>query len=270
MVRLFYISIAAVFFSCGVDDINYDNPLDPTNPTYVGPTTSINSPLQGITYDEHSLVAEWQGNKEGMTYRTKIDDNNWSHQLEEENWYPYEFMLLEYLDEGSHTFLVQGRYVSGDLQAQPDSVSFTIDAVSGPALRIYQMYNSASVNQQISLDIYAEEVSNVAGAEIIINYDPTKILVDSWDIGPFMETANVDPLAFTDINNTSGETTLDIGVMGVFPDDVSGTGIIASLNITILAVGETQLTFDNQTTLRYDDNAVVNNVDLVQTIINIE
>lgn len=270
MKRLLYIGIAAIFISCGVDDINYDNPLDPENPAYEAPSTVISNPLQGITYDEHSLVAEWQGNKEGMTYRTKLDDNNWSHQLGDETWYPYEFMPLEYLDEGTHAFLVQGRYVSGDLEPQPDSVAFTIDAVTGPALRIYRMYNTAAVNDQLALEIYAEEVSSIAGAEITINFDPSKVRVDGWEIGPFMETAGVDPLAFTEINNTSGETTLNIGVMGVFPDDVSGTGIIASLDITLLSVGETQLTFDNQTTLRYDDNAAVSNVELVRTIILVE
>ena len=85
-----------------------------------------------------------------------------------------------------------------------------------------------------------------------------------------METAGENPLAFTEIDSASGETTLDIGVMGVFPDDVSGTGIIASLDITLLSVGETQLTFGNQTTLRYDDNAAVSNVELVRTIILVE
>ncbi len=63
MKRLLYIGIAAIFISCGVDDINYDNPLDPENPVYEAPSTVISNPLQGITYDEHSLVAEWQGNK---------------------------------------------------------------------------------------------------------------------------------------------------------------------------------------------------------------
>ena len=263
MFRIYIILIALLLFSCGVDDVEYDNPLDPGNPDYEEPNTTISSPQQGITYYEHSFVAMWSGNKEDMSFRTKLDDDNWSHQLSDANWYSYEFMNLEYLDEGNHTFVVQGRYVSGDVEPQPDSVSFSINAVGGPALRFYHMQTTALVNDQITLDIYAEEVSNIAGAEIIIDFDPTMVRVDGWNIGQFMETAGVDPLSFTEIDNTGGEARLNIGVMGVNPDDVYGTGIIASLQLTLLATGQTELTFNNQTAFRDKDN---NEVDIVETV----
>ena len=56
---------------------------------------------------------------------------------------------------------------------------------------------------------------------------------------------------------------LNIGVMGVNPDDVYGTGIIASLQLTLLATGQTELTFNNQTAFRDKDN---NDVDIVETV----
>lgn len=262
--RNFFITGVILFFiSCGVDDIEYDNPLDPGNPDYEEPSTTISVPQQGLTYYEHSLVATWEGNKEDMTFRTKLDDGDWSHQLGDADWYPYDFMNLEYLDEGQHTLVVQGRYISGDVEPQPDSVSFSINAVAGPALRFYHMQTRAQVNDQITLDIYAEEVSNIAGAEIIVDFDPTMVRVDGWNIGQFMETAGVDPLSFTDIDNPGGEARLDIGVMGVSPEYVYGTGIIASLQLTLLATGQTELTFNNQTAFRDRDN---NEVDIVETV----
>ena len=266
----FTIGVILLFISCGVDDVGYDNPLDPDNPVYEEPNTTIINPQPGITYYEHSFVAMWAGNKEDMSFRTKLDDGNWSHQLSDADWYPYEFMNLEYLDEGEHAFLVQGRYVSGDVEPQPDSVSFTINAVTGPALRMYHLHTTASVDDQITLDIYAEEVSNIAGAEIIIDFDPSMVRVDGWNIGQFMETAGVDPLSFTEIDNTGGEAILDIAVLGATPDDVSGTGIIASLEITLLAAGQTELTFNNQSTIRNKDNNEVDIVEAVKGIILIE
>ena len=259
----FTIGVILLFISCDVDDVEYENPLDPGNPEYEEPNTTISSPQQGLTYYEHSFVATWEGNKEDMTFRTKLDDGDWSYQLGDTDWYQYKFMNLEYLDEGEHAFLVQGRYISGDVEPQPDSVSFTINAVTGPALRFYHMETTASINDQITLDIYAEEVSNIDGAEIIIDFDPSMVRVDGWNIGQFMETAGVDPLSFTEIDNTGGEAILDIGVMGATLDDVSGTGIIASLEITLLATGQTELTFNNQSTLRDKDN---NDVDIVETV----
>ena len=270
MKRFGILGAVIFFFSCGVDDVEYDNPLDPGNPDYEEPNTTISSPQPGITYYEHSFVAMWAGNKEDMSFRTKLDDENWSHQLGDTDWYPYEFMNLEYLDEGNHTFVVQGRYVSGDVEPQPDSVSFTINAVTGPALRMYHFHTTASVDDQITLDIYAEEVSNIAGAEIIIDFDPSMVRVDGWNIGTFMETAGEDPLSFTEIDNNSGEAILDIGVMGATPDDVSGTGIIASLEITLLAAGQTELTFNNQSTLRDNDNNEVDILEMVKGIILVE
>jgi len=49
----------------------------------------------------------------------------------------------------------------------------------------------------------------------------------------------------------------------VNPDDVYGTGIIASLQLTLLATGQTELTFNNQTAFRDKDN---NEVDIVETV----
>ena len=277
MKRFGILGAVIFFFSCGVDDVEYDNPLDPGNPDYEEPNTTISSPQQGITYYEHSFVATWAGNKEDMSFRTKLDDGNWSHQLSDADWYAYEFMNLEYLDEGEHAFLVQGRYISGDVEPQPDSVTFSINAVTGPALRFYHMQTTASINDQITLDIYAEEVSNIAGAEIIVEFDTIKVRVDGWNIGTFMETAGQEPLSFWEIDTsfweidtTLGVTILDIGVMGATPDDVSGTGIIASLEITLLAAGETELTFNNQSTLRDNDNNEVVIVEMVKGIILVE
>jgi hypothetical protein len=118
--------------------------------------------------------------------------------------------------------------------------------------------------------MYAEEVSNIAGAEIIVDFDPSMVRVDGWNIGTFMETAGVDPLSFTEIDNNSGEATLDIAVLGATPDDVSGTGIIASLEITLLAAGQTELTFNNQSTIRDKDNNEVDIVEAVKGIILVE
>ena len=50
MFRIYIILIALLLFSCGVDDVEYDNPLDPGNPDYEEPNTTISSPQQGITY----------------------------------------------------------------------------------------------------------------------------------------------------------------------------------------------------------------------------
>ena len=78
---------------------------------------------------------------------------------------------LNYLDEGSHTFSVKGRYLSGYEEAVADSVSFIINAVTGPALRIAPLYKETTYGDLFSIDIMAEDLVNVAGVEVLLLFD---------------------------------------------------------------------------------------------------
>ncbi len=48
-------------------------------------------------------------------------------------------------------------------------VSFTIDAVTGPALRIYPLYQAVVPGTSCDIYLYIEEVENLAGMELYVS-----------------------------------------------------------------------------------------------------
>lgn len=235
--------------SCDVDPLVYENDLDPQNPTFTEPETII-KPVSTDKFQVNSFVIEWEGNISSMEFSHKLDQKNWS------DWDIQTSTTLNYLDEGSHVFLVQGRYLSGYIEATPDSLTFITDAVTGPALRFEPMYKEVVNSEPFSIDIMAEDLSNVAGVEVFILFDPSVLAYQSIDKGEFFERAQGQVLEITKLK-ADNLLQIDIGAFNGTKSAVSGSGIIATLNFTSLKLGQSSLSIQQESTLRDKDNNIL-------------
>ena len=71
--------------------------------------------------------------------------------------------------KGSHKFNIETE------QKVPVSISFTVDAITGPALRMYPLHQTVSVGSSCDIYIYIEEVENLVGIELDVSYNTAVI-----------------------------------------------------------------------------------------------
>jgi len=262
MYRLYYVGILFCFISCTVEDLAYENELDPQNPEFTEPETTI-KPVSSDNFSKSSFVVEWQGNISSMEFRHKLDQKDWS------GWDIQTSTTLNYLDEGSHLFLVEGRYLSGYVEATPDSLSFTTDAVTGPALRIAPLYKEAVNGDTVTIDIMAEDLSNVTGAEIFLLFDASVLAYKNIDKGEFFGRALGQVLEITKLK-TSNLLQIDIGAYsGTYPA-ASGSGVIATVHFNTLKVGQSPITLQQDSSLRDKDNNVLSTNILVNGLVDVK
>ena len=262
MYRFYLVGISFFLISCTVEDLAYENDLDPQNPEFTEPQTTI-KPVSSDNFAKSSFVIEWQGIISSMEFRYKLDEKEWS------NWDIQTSATLNYLDEGSHLFLVRGRYLSGYEEATPDSLPFSTDAVTGPALRIAPLYKETVNGDAFTVDIMAEDLSNVAGAEIFILFDASVLAYQSIDKGEFFGRAQGQVLEITKLK-TSNLLQIDIGAYnGTYPA-ASGSGVIATLHFNTLKVGQSALTLQQDSSLRDKDNNVLSTNILVNGLVDVK
>ena len=265
--RILIFFLPAIFLLSCAEDFAPDNPLDPENPEYIPPFVTItDGPQDGSTVSSSSVDFEWDGNEPAMIFRYRKNDESWS------DWVSSKSKTFNYLDEGGYTVSVQGQYTTGDT-SEVVSSSFTVDAVSGSAIRFYRLYTEASLGDQITLDIYAEEVVNLAGAEIVVEFDAESVYYQSVSPGDFFYLNGGEMLLFDTLTVDAGTGTLrlDAAVLGGEPEYVSGTGVMASLVFQANGTGETEISFNaGATTLRKANNDVIEIEDLVGGLVMIE
>ena len=96
-------------------------------------------------------------------------DTAWSE------WFIDTSVTLTYLNEGNYNFYVKSRLNLDTEEDIPGMVSFTIDAVTGPALRMYPLYQTVVPGSSCDIYIYVEEVENLAGMELYVSYNTAVI-----------------------------------------------------------------------------------------------
>ena len=231
-----------------------DNPLDPDNPDYVPPEVTILSPAEDDVIEESSIIFSWMGNETDMLYRFRLD-SVWS------DWDLSETITIDYIDEGVHGFAVQSSYITGDTSTI-ESISFTVDAVEGPALMFYPRRQVASQGSNIQFQILAEEVYDVAGAEFTILFDPTELQINSAAAGTAFGN-NGEVIFIADIDNSSGSLTISTAVWGENSPSFSGTSDIALIDVQVIKQGNLTISFDDSGIMKDPSN---NDITINETV----
>jgi len=255
--------LALLFLSCEKIEPDLDNPLDPDNPDYESPSISIIAgPADGVTVETSTVEFEWEGNDTASLYRYKFSDDSWT------DWTTQTSVVFDYLDEEQYNFQVQSSYPTGDTSSII-SISFTVDAVQGPALMFYPRRQFATVGDTVSFQILAEEVENLTATEFSIIYNTNQIEIVSIVEGT-MCSGWGESIFLSEINNTQGVVSIISALIGGEYPSVSGTGELAELKIRIISVGETSISFDGSEVLRNPDNVDIQINQIINGQINVQ
>ena len=124
-----------------------------------------------------------------------------------------------------------------------------------PALVIFPNEVNVNIEETFTVNVYALDVENVAGAYIKLDYDQNKLLLMAINPGTFFSDLQ-DPLYFTETEN-SGTIELYTIFLGADSTSVSGTGSFMSIVFSASAGGVSSLTYSPDCELADpDDNPI--------------
>lgn len=229
-----YISLyifSLILFSCSEPEDLEDNVLDPGGEEYEAPTVFFSDNIfQDAIFSEESVTIILSGNELVSEYRVQLDNNLWSEWSEDNTF------ILDYLDEGAHVVSGQTRYPSSE-ESEIISFEFTVDAVGGPSLMFFPRRQYAVNGDFLTFSIHAEEVEALAGAELIINYNPSQVLIESISPGSVF-TVDGEPIFFSEVNQEENTITVTTAVWGQNYPSFSGTGSLVELMFQVVSSGE--------------------------------
>jgi len=258
MIKFYYIIpvvFALLFFACSPAEkmVPPTNPFDPDNPDYELPEAYVTGEINyAAVIDTPAVTLTWQGNETAYEYSFRFYDREWSA------WTTDTARTFRYLDEGDYQFEIKARTnqtipVVGDVRA----FHFSVDAVKGPAIMVYPRYSEVAAGEECRIEILAEEVENVMGAEIELTFDPSVTQIKDVIYGAFMSDGGELSITFKEIDNENGKAGIVIVRTSNSNPTVSGTGTLAILEITGLSVGTTEIEYTDNCTFRDENNNVV-------------
>jgi len=116
-----------------------------------------------------------------------------------------------------------------------------------------QSVNSGS---QATINIVVEDVTDLKGASITLNFDATKLQYDSSADGGFIPGAVHLPPPPINLDNVNGWVVLDLASI---TSSASGTGTIMNVTFDTIAQGDANITFGT-TLLRDSANAAITHI----------
>jgi len=135
-----------------------------------------------------------------------------------------------------------------------DTQGFTItveDTGVTPNLKLTPSSQTVSQGNQVTIDVVVENVTDLKGARVVLNYDASKLQYSSSTAGSFIPNANLFA------SSTNSSVTLDIAGFGATSyHNGMGSGTIITVVFDTVDTGNTNITFGT-TTLRDKDNNTI-------------
>jgi len=245
---LIYLLISLILLLCwscqSFIDPQLDNPNDTTSVELIAPVTIIlDGPEYNSTVTSPDVTFRWTGNESAYEYKYLFDNLEWSA------WSTDTVARFQYLDENYHVFSIKSRT---EKQTEEDSIHvriFTVNAIDGPALRFYPRHINVSTNEVFTIEVYAEEVSDVAGVYLEIPMNPagleyiSHIVYTSGDA--FLAKGSDNVLS---VEETDESQLLKISlarVSGSAPE-VSGTGALVQMIYRYVGTENTEIDFSTE------------------------
>jgi len=259
LIFILLIPLSLFIMSCDVlttqvDDVNPDdNPLDPDNPDFIPPTTTlISAPDEGEIISVDNVTFKWRGNDPSCTFSYHLNNEIWSE------WSQDTFITYTYLDEGEYSFSVKSRYSTGVEEDPEKSVSFTIDAVKGPALRFYKKKVETSTGSNFQIEVWAEEVLELAIVSINIDFNTNYLQVQNLNIyndeTAFLRKNGGDIQEVHSFDNSAGNVTVYLFTTDADPLGINGSGALFRISFTTKSRGTTYLNFNDNCDFRTSEN----------------
>ena len=263
MLRKPYLYILAICFFCceeapdfGIEGGSID-----------APNVTITTPDEA-TFENSSILIEWIGNPTTRIFDYRLEyvstsaSDNWKQEnswvvppdnwAEQHSWPESDTtsatsVAFYNLDEGVYRFYINGRYDLDNI-GNESILLFKVDAIPGPALRIYPLNQTADVGDEIDVYLYFEEVPEelaVTGLHVNIqintdgNTDRLEFITDQFALGELMDGAPGTPI-YPDPSYSEDKTSVSI-IIGVIDDinqngqGIYGTGSIAKFRLKVIA-----------------------------------
>ena len=242
------------------------NPYDPDNPDYELPNASVIGEVDyGEIIDTPVVTIIWQGNETAyeFSYRHYLDiaETDWSA------WTRDTSVILRYLDEGNYQFDIKARTnQTVPVEGDANSFHFSVDAVKGPAVRIFPLYQSMLIGEVGEIEIIAEEVDSLMGAEVHLTFNPSVIQIKSVAYSPFLYDGKEFSISFKEIDNDNGTVKMVVVRASGEKSTVSGTGAIAIIEIETISEGTTDIEI-NSSVFKDQDNDLIDVTQRVNGII---
>lgn len=237
---LLFLVIMTLVGSCICGDLERDNPLDPNSPSYV--ETKILSGLADgmvLTTDTLTVIMDTPDNFKRFHYQ--LDGG--AEQVVASG-----TIVLPNLDEGQHTISIWMENDKGKEDATPVTVTFSVDAIAGPALLLKPKYVRLAAGQTVRVQVMLEELEptdSLTGLCLSLSCDPARVKINSVTKETMLAPAGAD--AFD--QQTVTDSTVWLLYKNVGDENVStGSGALVTLEVEGVAAGLTVLNIDSDST----------------------
>ena len=153
---------------------------------------------------------------------------------------------------------MKSRYPTDQEEEQPEARNFTVDAVKGPAFTFYKRHSFPKVGAGFSVDVIAEEVTDLFAASVEVLFNPNLLQVTGitayGNDGDFLKSNGGGVVPFFEFDNQLGRVRIDIGVAAGDPAGVTGSGALANIQFRTLRAGKSPLRFVSNPQMRDPDN----------------
>ena len=266
------IPLSLLIMSCDVlttqvENVNPDdNPIDPDNPDYEPPLAIISEgPENGSTINDDFVTFKWYGNEEDCEFSYRLDDDEWSE------WNADSIVNYDYLDEINHIFEVKAKFSTDSVQNVPSSVSFTVNAIEGPALWLYNKKIETSVNSTFSVYVIAEEVTELAMMSVVLNFDPAYLEIQEYEVCEDDSILNGRQLIqVNNCDNAKGLLTVYLALVSNEQESLNGSGPIIRVVFNAMQQGISNISFDNGCYFRKANNNPIEIISKVSSLIEIK
>jgi hypothetical protein len=236
------------------DDPDYGNPQDPQGSAFEAPETTITGgPEEGSTISSNEVTITWTGNQPGMLFQTTT--KNW---ITASPWSGATSVTLSDLAEWSHTFEVRSGYATGTtadptmIDETPATITFTVDAVTGPALLFSPSVRTVEVGAQFTLPLWAEEVDDLMLVATRLFFDTDHLQVLALNDGNFLTSTGGSLATYNSFDNTAGTIDINLATATGSPPGVSGSGIVLFITFRVESARESSVTFASGATYLRD------------------
>jgi hypothetical protein len=213
-------------------------------------TWIVTGPTEGSILSQPEVSLEWDGNEFAAEFSYRFDPDPWSE------WTPEKSKTF-ILDEGPYTFWAKSRNESGVEDDTPAGRSFNVDAVEGPALTVRPRLVDVSSGDNLTIQVFAEEVSALMLAHPILRFDPEALSIEKAEGDSFLAQNGGTVLFFADIDVEAGILEISTGVGGGEPSGVDGSGPLATVTFRAQTPGTAALSYDTLSEFRDPQNRTI-------------
>ena len=182
--------IAFLLFFIGCEELPdlSNNPFEAEQEDQVPKIVLLNDNVNG-----NEVMLNWSGNKFALEYSYQLSyyDNILDKFIAFKEWSEWSLdssLHLTSLDEGDYRFFIKTHF---NYEKQNiDSLNFNIDNILNNSIRIFPLIKEVDSNQDFYIEVFLEDVLDVAGVSLKINFYSSDIQCENFVWGSVINEIN--------------------------------------------------------------------------------